>query len=177
MKQNTLLPTVVVGLFLVTNRMLPISIPAAEATPKPAPVYSVGEYNPERDPARDLAMTIQRAGKESRRILIQVGGEWCGWCHRMNDYFHQNTKVAAALQDGFIIMKVNFSQENKNEGFLKQCPTISGCPHLFVLESDGRLLHPQSTGELEEGKGCSETAVLKFLAKWVPDRTPDGSGK
>jgi thiol:disulfide interchange protein len=174
MKQKTLFSTAAVSLFLVTNLVLPNISLSAEAAVEPAtepkskPVYSVSEYSPERDPARDLEMTIARAKQENKRILIQVGGEWCGWCHLMNDYFHQNAKVASALENGFIIMKVNFSQENKNEGFLKKYPQISGYPYLFVLENDGSLLHAQETGRLEEGRGYSETAMLEFLKKWTP---------
>jgi thiol:disulfide interchange protein len=162
------LPTVLASLFVGAILVSNVHTVRADAPPKP--VYSVAEYDPERDPVADLKSTVEQARKDNKRILIQVGGEWCGWCHLMNDYFHANSKVAAALQKDYIIMKVNFSPENKNESFLKQYPNISGYPYIFVLESDGRLLHPQDTAKLEEGRGYSEGAMLGFLKKWAPDR-------
>ena len=142
--------------------------PAKTASASVKPVYSVDSYDPKRDPAADLKLTIEKA--KGKRILVQVGGDWCGWCHLMNKYFHENENVAAALAKDFVIQKVNYSQENQNKEFLGQYPAIKGYPHLFVLEFDGKLLHSQNTEELEEGKGYSERAVLEFLVKWAPKK-------
>lgn len=139
--------------------------------PGPAPVYSVSVYDPTRDPEEDLKKTVQQAKAEGKRILLQVGGDWCSWCHLMNKYFHENEAVAKALLRDFIIMKVNFSSENRNAEFLKRFPKIPGYPHLYVLDADGKLLHSQGTGVLEEGRSYSEEAVLKFLSRWAPKRS------
>jgi hypothetical protein len=76
--------------------------------------------------------------------------------------------VAKVLAEHFLVMKVNYSSENRNEEFLADYPTIPGYPHLFVLETDGSRLHSQGTAELEEGSGYSEQAVLEFLNQWKP---------
>jgi hypothetical protein len=44
---------------------------------------------------------------------------------------------------------------------------VSGYPHLFVLESDGSLVHSQETGALEKGKGHDPDKVMAFLKKWA----------
>jgi hypothetical protein len=51
---------------------------ADSSTPKTTsqPVYSVSEYDPKRDPAKDLADTVAIAKKDGRRILLLVGGDW-----------------------------------------------------------------------------------------------------
>ena len=134
------------------------------------PAYTVDVYDPERNPADDLKAAVARAKKEKKRVLVQVGGEWCGWCHRMTKYFADNEKVAAALARDYLIMKVNYSEENRNEEFLKELPKIPGYPHLYVFDGNGKLLHSQGTAELEEGKSYSEEAVLKFLEKWAGEK-------
>ncbi|NTV74345.1 MAG: thioredoxin, partial [Holophaga sp.] len=40
--------------------------------------------------------------------------------------------------------------------------------HLFVLDADGKVLHSQDTGVLEEGKGYSREKVTAFLTAWKP---------
>jgi hypothetical protein len=65
-------------------------------------------------------------------------------------------------------MKVTFDGEQKNEAFLSRYPEIPGYPHLFVLDSDGQLLHSQGTAELEEGRGYNDKVYLEFLDKWKP---------
>jgi hypothetical protein len=96
-----------------------------------------------------------------------VGGQWCGWCHLMKKYFHDNPKVARSLERSYLIMHVNYSDENKNEPFLGKYPKISGYPHLFVLDTDGTLLHSQDTAKLEKGKSYDECLMLAFLEKWA----------
>jgi len=48
--------------------------------------YTVDHYDTARNPADDLAKTVTRAKAEKKRILIQVGGDWCGWCKLMSRY-------------------------------------------------------------------------------------------
>jgi len=65
-------------------------------------------------------------------------------------------------------MKVNYSDENKNEELLGKYPKVPAYPHYFVLEHNGEFLHSQGTGELEEGKGYNEKVFVEFLEKWSP---------
>ncbi len=136
----------------------------------PDSIYVVGVYDPTRDPSVDLDTAIARAAAEDKRILIQVGGEWCVWCHILDGYITSEKEIAAELGASFLILKVNFDTVNRNEAFLSKYPAIPGYPHIYVLESDGSLLHSQHTDELEEGRSYSRSAILGFLRKWAPER-------
>jgi len=141
--------------------------PAPEKTEKPAAAfYTVSTYDPETDPEADLAATVERASVEGKRILLQVGGKWCGWCRLLDEYVQSNEAVADVLDQHFLIMKVNYSEENRNEEFLGKYPDVPAYPHIFVLERSGEFLHSQGTAELEEGKSYNEERVLEFLNKW-----------
>ena len=72
------------------------------------------------------------------------------------------------MQKNFVVVKVNYSKENKNEKFLSQYPKIPGYPHLFVLESTGKFLHSQGSGDLESGDHHDHDKVFEFLKKWAP---------
>lgn len=134
------------------------------------PVYSVATYDPGRNPADDLKEAIRQAQDGHKRILVEVGGDWCSWCHAIEKYMHEKQSVADALRRGYIIMKVNMSDENRNEAFLADYPKIPGYPHLFVLDSAGKLLHSQDSGDLEQGESYNEQAFLSFLDKWAPEK-------
>lgn len=131
-------------------------------------IYVVGVYDPARDPTTDLATAIQRATSEQKRILVQVGGEWCVWCHILDDFFHSEKDILSVLGEEYVILKVNFDNVNRNEAFLSKYPAISGYPHIHVLESDGSFLHSQQTDQLETGRSYSRSAVMGFLRKWAP---------
>jgi hypothetical protein len=133
-------------------------------------VFIVARYDTTRDAFADLQMAMKRAKADGRRILVDVGGTWCSWCHILDDYITEHPRVADALRRDYVTLKVNMSPRHENERFLSRYPRISGYPHLFVLDSDGKLVHSQDTSELEEGHSYNEARVLEFLARWVPAR-------
>ncbi len=137
---------------------------AADAAPKQERV----KFDPKRDPAKDLEAAKVLAQKENKRILLDVGGEWCGWCKLLDQYFIDKKEIGAYLKQNYVVVKVNFSPENENKAFLGTFPKIKGYPHFFVLEKDGKFLHSQDTALLEEGQGYSDSKMMAFLAKWAP---------
>ena len=128
----------------------------------------VHAYDPARNAADDIRAAIAEAGRTGKRVLVEVGGEWCIWCHIMDAYFEKNPELLAFREKNFIMVKINFSEENKNEPLLSRYPQINGYPHLFVLERDGHFLHSQDTGKLEEGKSYNLTKFMDFLKEWAP---------
>jgi thiol:disulfide interchange protein len=128
-------------------------------------------FDPSRDAARDLQDAIAEASRTGRRVLVDVGGNWCGWCHEMERFIEAHQDLKALRDRNFVTVKVNFSPENKNEAVLSKYPKIPGYPHLFVLDKDGSLLHSQDTSRLEDGK--SSYVLEKFTAflnEWAPPR-------
>ena len=146
------------------------STPRATHTVEQAPnsYYVVADYDTARNPAEDVRAAIDRAQTEHKRVLVEVGGQWCGWCKILDRFFKDTPEVHALLEQHFLIVKVNFSRENENTEFLSQYPAIHGYPHIFVLESDGSFLHSQDTALLEEGRGYNQQAVVSFLREWMP---------
>jgi thiol:disulfide interchange protein len=123
-------------------------------------------FDPQRDAEKDIQLASVEATKTGRRILLDVGGEWCIWCRRLDAFFGSHPHAFDLLHKTFVVVKVNYSKENKNEQVLSRYPKIPGYPHLFVLDAGGNLLHSQDTGLLEEGKGYSETKIQAFLEQW-----------
>lgn len=130
--------------------------------------YHVGGFDPARDAAKDLREAVALAGQSARRVLVDVGGEWCVWCRRLDTLFTADQSLRAFRDSNYVTLKINWSRENKNEKVLSQWPKIPGYPHFFVLEKDGKFLHSQDTGELEKGKAHDPGKVLSFLKAWAP---------
>jgi thiol:disulfide interchange protein len=128
------------------------------------------KFDPARDARKDIDEAIARAQKSQKRILLDVGGEWCVWCHRLDEYFAGNAKLRELREENFIWLKINFSPENENKQVLSAYPEIPGYPHIFVLDENGRLLHSQNTGELEADKSYDLEKMFAFLRKWAPQK-------
>lgn len=125
-------------------------------------------FDPSRNPFDDLKSTVELAKNMNKRIILDIGGDWCVWCHRIDAFMNKTEEIKSLLDENFIVLKINVSKENKNEKFLAQYPAIEGYPHFFVLETDGSLLHSQNTGDLEKDKDYESEKFISFLNKWKP---------
>jgi len=145
---------------------------ASGNTPTAADIAAVAALNasfdPKRDPASDLEMAKVEAQRGGKRVLLDVGGEWCSWCHILDKFVESDAEIRSFRDANYVWMKVNYSEENENKAFLSKYPGIKGYPHLFVLDADGKLLHSQFTGELEKGKGYDRDKFFGFLKAWAP---------
>ena len=72
------------------------------------------------------------------------------------------------MHDNFVVLKINWSPENKNEKFLSQYPKVAGYPHIFILENDGKFLFSKNTAELEKEKSYDAEKIMNFLKEWAP---------
>lgn len=124
------------------------------------------KFDPNRDPLMDLKNAQVEAKRANKRIILDVGGEWCIWCHRLDSFIESSEEIKNYLHKNFIVVKVNYSEENKNEKFLSRFSKIEGYPHLFVLTYKGKELHSQNTGLLEKEKSYDADKIMKFLEKW-----------
>ena len=125
------------------------------------------KFDPARNPFDDLKAAIETASKENKRIILDVGGEWCGWCIYMDKFIFQHPELTKLHDENYVWVKINMSEENENVPFLGAYPEISGYPHLFVLDRSGRLLESKDTSALEEGKGYNLARFTAFLQKWA----------
>ena len=137
---------------------------------KPSSKLERVKFDPKRDPKIDLQAAIALAKKKKKLIILDIGGEWCGWCRLMDNYLIKNQSLSKLRDKNFIWVKVNFSEENENREFLAAYPEIPGYPHLYVLEKDGTLLLSKNTSELEEGKSYNLQKFTSFLKEWSPKK-------
>ncbi|MGB6974614.1 MAG: thioredoxin family protein [Terracidiphilus sp.] len=134
--------------------------------PKPLPGDFSTAYNFRRDPAADLLVAESEARQQHKRILLEVGGDWCYWCHQLDDFFKGDATVRKLRDDNFILVKVNMSAENPNGAFLSHYPRIPGYPWLFVLGANGKFLKSEDTDLLQSRDAFSGKNITEFLTAW-----------
>jgi thioredoxin-related protein len=153
-------------LFLLVFVLVFISFGYAQNESKPEE-NTTKIFDETRDPVQDLSDAVEIAQKENKTILMKVGGNWCIWCKRLYKIFSENEEISQLLEKHYVLLKVNYSKECKNEEFLSNYPKIVGYPHLFVLNSNGELIHSQNTEELELDKGYDISKIVEFLQTWA----------
>ncbi len=144
---------------------------APQAALQPAAQSAAPIYGEKADAKADIAAALTRAGKENRRVLIQWGGNWCGWCRLLHKLFKEDRAIAKVLLYEYDVVMVDIGKFDKNmdvadqyqagaEGFKKPG---GGVPYLTVLDAAGSVVINQEPGSLESGQGHDPKKVLDFL--------------
>lgn len=134
-----------------------------------AQTEKVDLYNPNANAKLDIAKAVAKAKKEGKNVLIQAGGNWCGWCILFDKKVKADPTLKKAMNDNYVSYHLNYSQENKNEAVFASLgnPERFGFPVFIVLDGNGKRLHTQNSAYLEEGSGHSATKILEFFGHWT----------
>ncbi|HSW17673.1 MAG TPA: thioredoxin family protein [Ramlibacter sp.] len=134
-----------------------------------AAAHSLGsKFDARRDAVADVAEAVSRAAAEGKHVIVDVGGEWCVWCHILERFVASHDEVRGLIDKHFVWVKVNYSPANKNERLLSAWPAVAGYPHLFVLDGQGRLIRSQPSAQLEGRQDYDLKKMLAFLRAAAP---------
>jgi thiol:disulfide interchange protein len=122
-------------------------------------------YDEAADAKADVAAAVAKAKKEKKRVLVTLGGNWCGWCRSLDRTFTQDEKVAAELAKAYVPVRVDVGKMTKNLDLASSwgADPKKGVPLLVVLDGNGKAVKVQETDVLEAGKGHDPEKVVAFL--------------
>lgn len=122
----------------------------------------------ESDPFKDLENAKSIAAKENKKILIVVGGNWCNWCQRFDDFINKDKELVEIVNKHFVVVKIYCNSDLTPNGlFLAKFPIPSEFPYIYILNSDGILIESKRTATLEEGETYSKVKVKDFLLNYA----------
>jgi thiol:disulfide interchange protein len=129
-------------------------------------------YDESADGSKQVADAVTKASKDGKRVLLDFGANWCGWCHKLHNLFETDQTIAATLKGNYIVVMIDVNGgRNRDVNSKYGNPTRFGLPVLVVLDAAGKPLTTKDSGELEEGDHHSPAKVLAFLKKWAPEKT------
>ncbi|HMK27624.1 MAG TPA: thioredoxin family protein [Chitinophagaceae bacterium] len=126
-------------------------------------------YNPEANAKKEIAEAVKQAKESGKHVLIQIGGNWCIWCARFNDFVNNDKSLDSLVNSNYVVYHLNYSKENKNGGLMSryEFPQRFGFPVFLILNEKGDLLHTQSSWYLEDGKkSYDKDKVASFFTDW-----------
>lgn len=126
-------------------------------------------YDPSLDGVKQIKEAVAVAKTQGKHVLIQYGGNWCSWCIKFDAFCKADTAISRIVSTGYIPVKLNYSPENKNDAAneLLGNPTRFGFPVFIILDVNGKVIHIQDSGLLEEGQGYSKQKVTGFFKNWT----------
>ncbi len=135
-------------------------------------------YNEDLNPIEQIDQALANIQSEDKFVICQVGGNWCIWCLRFADFITNDTTISKVIADNYEYIHVNYNPRRSQDAKkmeqgkalmarLNQCGRF-GFPVLVVLDKEGRVIHIQDSGYLEEGQGYAREKVLSFFKNWTP---------
>jgi thioredoxin-related protein len=127
-------------------------------------------YNPEADGKELIAEALKRAKPEHKHVLVEWGGNWCGWCHKLHDVFIDDELARPIVAEEYELVLVDSDTNRELMQHYGGKDRQYAFPHLTVLDAEGKILTNQETSSLEDGPKHDPQAVATFLKKWQPER-------
>jgi thiol:disulfide interchange protein len=148
------------GMLALTLALLMTASAQEPAAKTPPPVY-----DEKADAHAQIDAALKIAQKKNQRVLIQWGGNWCGWCIKLAHTFKSDPQLAKKLLYEYRVLHVDVGHMDKNQDLVKRfgADLTKGVPFLTVLDGQGKVLANQETGSLEVGDKHDPAKVLAFL--------------
>lgn len=126
-------------------------------------------YKPMENAEQAIAGAVKEAKETGKNVFIQVGGNWCIWCARFNNFITEDNDIKNYVDKNYVVYHLNYSKENKNSELLAKYgfPQRFGFPVFLILDEKGELIHTENSAYLEDTASYySKLKVIEFLKNW-----------
>lgn len=166
--RHLLLSLAVAGLLSGTASAAPaprVAIASFEALPKPLPLpYHDGNAKAE------VAAARARAIKGHKRLLIDLGGNWCLDCRLLAGVMDL-PQVRGFVARHFEVVTVDVGRFDRNQDIPAAYGVkgrLAGVPAVLVVDpKSNRLLNPGREAALADARSLTPQALADWLAGWT----------
>jgi thiol:disulfide interchange protein len=128
-------------------------------------------YDSEAEGEQQLAAALTQARKEGKRVLLNLGADWCSDSQAMHRLLTGDPRFSDELRRHFVMVLVDVNQRgsaNRNPHLVARLgnPLTRGIPVLLVLSPDGTVLNSDPAERLSDDAHTDPERVLRYLAKW-----------
>jgi thiol-disulfide isomerase/thioredoxin len=163
-------------IFVLAVAAVLIAMPALAVPAPRVGIDSFAKLNPPQTPydtAADANHTVDaafaRARKSHKRVLLDLGGNWCGDC-RILAGLMELPQMRRFLAAHFEIVSVDVGRFDTNLqiparfGFTQR---LLGVPTVLIATPDGKLVNGNDVFALADARHMQPQAVADWLAKWA----------
>ena len=149
-----------------------LAAPAVAATAPRVRIASIDElakplplpYDEAADADAAVAAARARARAGGKRLLIDLGGNWCGDCRAL-DTALKSPANAEMINKEFVVVKVDVGNFDRHLDIAERYGNAikRGIPAAAVLSPQQTLLYTTKGGELANARKMSDTGVYDFF--------------
>lgn len=144
-----------------------------------APQVSIGQlsdlsvpdapYDESADANQAVTSAFARAKAEHKRVLIDLGGNWCGDCRVLSGVMAL-PEMRRFLDAHYVVVYVDVGRFNKN----LQIPArfgitqrLEGVPSVLIVDPNGKLIDAGHIEALADARSMTPQAIADWLAQWA----------
>jgi thioredoxin-related protein len=105
-------------------------------------------YDEGADTAALLQTALDRAGREHKRVLAILGGNWCQWCLALDDLMTTDEEIRTFVAEKLVVVHLDSEAAARLDDAWGS-PTRLGVPTLVFLDPTGAVVHVQGSIPLE----------------------------
>lgn len=142
-----------------------VGVAGLNGLPQPLPL----PYDERADAARQVAQAKARARAEGKRLLIDLGGNWCPDCRVLAGVMAL-PEVATFLRRHYVTVYVDVGRLDKNTQIARRygIARLTGVPAVLIVDPrSDRLLNPGRTFALADARRMTPQALADWLAQWL----------
>ena len=110
---------------------------------------------------KTMPEAIRESAKQHKPMLIMVGAEWCGPCHKMQAETFRNPAIATRIKAQFIPVLIDADQQ---PAFVEKL-YVESMPTVLIVSSDqqviSRIIGFQSAAQLDARLASFQTTIPK----------------
>ncbi len=153
-----------------------LAAPASAATLKSPigtmeqlPVVLMQPYNEHAKADAAVAAAFDRAKKFHKRVLIDLGGNWCVDCVVLANFVEQPMvkKFVAAHYEWVAVDVGRFDRNLQVPARFGLTKRLTGVPTIIIATPDGKQLNQNDVFVLSEARSMTPQAVADYLAKYA----------
>jgi thiol-disulfide isomerase/thioredoxin len=133
------------------------------------PLRVTAPYDEKADANAAVAAAFARARVSRKRVLIDLGGNWCGDCIVLANIM-QLPQMKPWLAAHYEIVAVDVGRFDRN----LQIPArfgigkrLEGVPAVLIATPDGKLVNAGHVTALADARSMTPQAVADWLAQWT----------
>ena len=162
----------VLGSVLLAAQM----VSAAVAPPKvrvqslaDLPVVVMKPYDESANADAAVNAAFVRAKKDGKRVLIDLGGNWCTDCIVLANVL-ELPEVKSFVDAHFEFVEVDVGRFDRNLQIPKRfgiVKRLEGVPALLIAEPDGTLVNKGHVSALADARSMTPQGIANWLAQWA----------
>lgn len=139
------------------------------ATTAALPVVERHPYDENADATAAVDAAFARAKANGKRVLIDLGGNWCGDCIVLANIM-QLPEMKPYIAAHFEVVTVDVGRFDKNLqiparfGITKR---LEGVPAVIIAEADGTFVNPGKITALSDARHMTPQGIADWLAQWA----------